>query len=218
MTYPADQWNLTLAPLTAVENDANPSCPFSTQVSISNSGGYVATLTTFYAGTVNLSKRSADIGNLPRLQAWGVLQGTLCLNATPPASEYIYALLDNGSVQQNQLNFVKATAAPGTLAVSPASVSLTAIDPSQSPQATINVNLSDKSQAWTATVYPLNRTAGWLSASQLSGVGPGTITLTASGFGYAPGAYRAMVTIQSPNSTPQFVTIPVMFVLAPIPA
>src|SRR5262249_21671402 len=71
---------------------------------------------------------------------------------------------------------------------------------------------------WTATVYPANRTSGWLSASQLAGTGPTQITLTASGFGFAPGAYRAWIVFQSQNSQPQTITVPVMFVLGANPA
>ena len=75
------------------------------------------------------------------------------------------------------------------------------------------MNLSDATQPWTAAIFPGNRTTAWLSASKLSGTGPGQIVLTASGAGFAPGAYRATVVIQSPNATPQYINVPVIFVL-----
>ena len=75
------------------------------------------------------------------------------------------------------------------------------------------MNLSDKTQAWTAAVYPMNRTTSWLSLSQLSGTGSGSITLTANSAGFEPGAYRATIVIQSQNAVPQYINVPVMFVL-----
>jgi uncharacterized protein (TIGR03437 family) len=75
------------------------------------------------------------------------------------------------------------------------------------------VNLSDKTQTWTAAVYPANRTTSWLSLSQLQGTGSGTITLTANGTGFEPGAYRATIVFQSQNAVPQYINVPVMFVL-----
>src|ERR1019366_2563489 len=45
------------------------------------------------------------------------------------------------------------------------------------------------------------------------GTGPATITLTANGAGFEPSAYRATITIQSPNAVPQVLNVPVMFVL-----
>jgi uncharacterized protein (TIGR03437 family) len=108
---------------------------------------------------------------------------------------------------------------PGTLSATPSSLSLAGpgvlpgVAPVKPPSATLAVNLSDKTQSWTASIYPANRTSSWLSASQLSGTGPGTITLTANGAGFEPGVYRATIVLQSQNSVPQFVNVPVMFVL-----
>ena len=54
---------------------------------------------------------------------------------------------------------------------------------------------------------------GGLTASQLSGTGSGQIALTASGAGFEPGVYRATVVIHSQNAQPQYINVPVMFVL-----
>jgi len=79
--------------------------------------------------------------------------------------------------------------------------------------ASLSVNLSDKTQSWTASIYPASRTSSWLTASQLSGTGSGVITLTANGAGFEPGVYRATIVLQSQNSVPQYVNVPVMFIL-----
>jgi uncharacterized protein (TIGR03437 family) len=82
-------------------------------------------------------------------------------------------------------------------------------------QATVAVGLSDPAADWTVTVLPGNRTTRWLTVSPLSGRGPGTINLTAQGAGFADGAYRALLVIQSASAMPQTITIPVMFVVGP---
>jgi uncharacterized protein (TIGR03437 family) len=62
-------------------------------------------------------------------------------------------------------------------------------------------------------VFPANRSTAWLSLSQISGTGPAQVVLTANGAGFEPGAYRATIAIQSPNAMPQYIDVPVMFVL-----
>ena len=56
-------------------------------------------------------------------------------------------------------------------------------------------------------------TTAWLSVSQLSGTGPAQITLTALGSGYEPGAYKATIVIQCAGAAPQYIDVPVIFVL-----
>jgi len=209
-----DQFSFTAAPLTVTQNTANTSCPFAVQLNLDNTGGYWDLISTLYAGTVDISSQIAPIFGTTRIQAWAALQGTLCQSGiTPPASEYIYAIRDDGWTQQVQVNLVAAPAKPTTITPSPTAITLAAASASQTAQATLAVGIGDSTQTWTAAVHPANPTAGWLSVSQLSGTGSGQIALTASGFGFEPGVYRAIVTIQSPNAVPQFVNVPVMFVL-----
>src|SRR5262249_49330968 len=49
--------------------------------------------------------------------------------------------------------------------------------------------------------------------SKYSGTGSGQITLSASGTGFEPGVYRAIIVLQSQNAVPQWINVPVMFVL-----
>jgi uncharacterized protein (TIGR03437 family) len=129
---------------------------------------------------------------------------------TPPATSYIEVDGATGFLQEVLVSFVDAPTAPSRVTASPASVKLSSPGPAQ---ATVAVNTADKSQQWTVAVYPANRMAGWLTVTPTSGTGPGTITLTAKGDGYGPGAYPATLVISSPTSIPQTVTVPVMFVL-----
>ena len=100
-----------------------------------------------------------------------------------------------------------------TLGVAPASLSMsTALNAAIPPVQTLSINLSDRNQQWTASVFPANRTTAWLQLSQYSGTGPAQVSMQATGIGFGPGAYRATVIVTSPNSVPQAISVPVMFV------
>jgi hypothetical protein len=210
---PQNQYSFTATPLTVTQT-ANPACQFPVQVNLNDSGGFPNTFIALYAGTQDLVNQLAPVFGTTRLQAWSSLQGTICINGvTPPGSDYIYAIRDDNFAQQIQVNFAPPPANPTTISVSPSTIALSAATVSQTAQATLNITIADTSQPWTATIYPANRTSGWLSATQLSGTGSGQIVLTASGFGFEPGAYRAWIVIQSQNAQAQTVSVPIMFVL-----
>jgi uncharacterized protein (TIGR03437 family) len=212
-TPPQNQYAFTVTPQTVTQT-SNPSCQFPVQLNLNDEGGFLNSYQTLYAGSVAIPNQLVPIFGTARLQAWGSLQGTLCLNGiTPPAREYIYAIRSDNLVQQTVVDFAPPPASPTTIAASPASINMSSPSVSQPAQATLNLAIGDKTQQWTATVYPANRTSGWLSASQLAGTGPAQITLTASGFGFEPGAYRAWIVFQSQNAQPQTITVPVMFVV-----
>lgn len=157
-----------------------------------------------------------------RLEAWGGVQGTICYSGiTAPSSTPTYLLVEtaSGDLQEIALYFTGPPANPTTLSAAPANVTLSA--PAVSPNAgastpataTLAVGIADKTQSWTAAIYPNNRTTAWLTLSQYSGTGPATVTLTANGAGFEPGAYRATIVIQSPNALPQYIDVPVLFSL-----
>jgi uncharacterized protein (TIGR03437 family) len=217
-TATQNQYSLTVTPVTVTQNTANASCQFPLQLSLDDSGGFANLFTSLFAGTSDLSSQFDSVFGTTRLAAWGSIQGTLCLNGiTPPAREYVYAIRSDGFAQQTLVNFVNAPTNPIVISAAPASIGMAAASVTQLAQATLSVGISDKTQQWTAAVYPDNRTAGWLTLSQLTGTGPAEITLSASGYGYSPGAYRALIVIQSANSVPQFINVPVMFVLGAAP-
>ncbi len=210
--------NVNATPLTAVQNPANAACPWSVQMNIDDQGGYgIYLLSYLLVGGVDMSAQIPAIFGTTRMDAWGGLQGTLCFsNITPPATDAIYVQLSNGAFENVSVSFASPPPNPGTLSVSPAAVSIAGAPPSDfiaGTTAKLTVNLSDKTQQWTAAVYPMNRTTSWLSLSQLSGNGPASITLTANSTGFEPGAYRATIVIQSQNAVPQYINVPVMFVL-----
>jgi uncharacterized protein (TIGR03437 family) len=217
-----DYFNLNATPLTAVQNPANAACPWSVQLNVDDLGGYgVNIIETLASGNVDFSSSIASIFGTRRLDAYGGLQGTLCFSGiTPPATDALYVALSDGANYNLNVSFAGPPANPGTLSTTPTTLSMAgpgivpgaaAVKP---PTASLVVNLSDKTQSWTAAIYPANRTTSWLSASQLSGTGSGTITLTANSAGFEPGVYRATIVLQSQNSVPQYVNVPIMYVFS----
>jgi uncharacterized protein (TIGR03437 family) len=205
-------FDIAATPLTVVQNTAaDPSCQWAVQLNVDDIGGALSLVTALWIGdgSVSLASQIPAIFGTTRLDAWGGIQGTLCFGGiTPPANNAIEVDLSSGAAQQLIVSFAGPPANPGKIAASPASVSF-----ASGGTQTLAVSLSDKTQGWAASVFPANRTTGWLSLSQRSGVGPGQITLTASAAGFAPGAYRATIVLQSPNAIPQTVNVPVMFVV-----
>jgi uncharacterized protein (TIGR03437 family) len=162
-----------------------------------------------YAGSLDITPQIPAIFGTTRLEAWGSLTGTVCFNGIlPPASNYIQVNLSNGDIDQVLVEFANPPANPVTLSATPPQTTLT----DQISQATLSIGISDQTQSWTAAVYPANPTTGWLTVSQLSGAGPATVSLTASGTGFEPGVYRANLVIQSLNAVPQSIMVPIMFV------
>jgi uncharacterized protein (TIGR03437 family) len=205
-------FNLSAIPLTMTKNaNADASCQWSQQLILDETGGFSFRIVGLVAGSIDITDRAQAIFGTMRLAPYGSLQGTLCWSGiTPPATNTVLIALNDefGNTLQTQLNvsFAGPVANPVTLSTSQPSVTL------NGSTAELTLNLSDKTQPWTATVSPGNRATGWLTLSQYAGTGPAQMVLTTSGVGFEPGVYRALITFQSPNAVPQTITVPVMFV------
>jgi adhesin/invasin len=180
-------------------------------LSIDETGGYAFLVTDLIAGSVDIASQIPAIFGTTRLAAYGSLDGTLCWNGieSPANNNVLVQLTDEfGNIFEEELtvSFAGPASIPTTISASPGPLQL-----QQTPVA-FTVGPVDKTQSWTASVFPANRTTSWLTLSQYSGAGPTRITATASGTGFEPGVYRANIVIQSANAVPQFVTVPVMFV------
>jgi len=215
--YPTPEFEdigLRAFPLIVTQDSSNPSCPWPIRLSVDDLGGFTDTITGLFAGGVSYTSQIAAVFGTRRLETLGSLQGTLCLSGvTVPATETIEVDFASGIAQQVTVTLLPPAISPAKISATPSNALLTAT-PGKNGQSTIAVNLTDKGQPWTAAIFPANRTTGWLTTSQLSGTGPGQITLTANSAGYAPGAYRATILLQSPGASPQTVEIPVVFLNA----
>jgi uncharacterized protein (TIGR03437 family) len=212
-TVPQFSTNFTATPLVVAQNlSADPSCQWPVQLNIDEAGGFENEVGALALGGVNLTYQQflASFGTI-RMNAWGGLVGTVCFSGiTPPAADVITLQAFDGP-HQVTVSFTGPPSNSAALSASPAAVTLAATG-AAAASATLSVNLSDKTQPWSASVFPANRTTSWLSLSPHSGTGPGQITLSAAGAGFEPGAYHAVIVIQSLNSVPQFIDVPVMFV------
>jgi uncharacterized protein (TIGR03437 family) len=214
--YGPSEFRLTATPLIVAQNtSANPSCQWAVQLNVDDIGGYGDSfLNSLVVGGIDLTSQILSVFGARHLIAWGGLQGTLCLGGiNPPAADTIFLGKSDGTSQQLTVSFAGAPANPGTISATPTSLNLASAGGSQTAQATLAVNLSDKTQFWTASIFPANRTTAWLTASQLSGIGSGEATVTANPAGFEPGVYRATIVLQTTNVIPQIVNVPVMFVL-----
>jgi uncharacterized protein (TIGR03437 family) len=212
---PGTDFSLSAAPLTVTQNTAaDPSCQWQVQLHVDDvMGGIEDTITGLHAGNVDMTSQIPSIFGTPRLNSWASLQGTLCFSRiVPPTSEVIEVDVDGKLVQQVVVSFAGPPANPTKITSVPTTVNLTTHDTTTPATAMLSIGIADKTQPWTLSLYPANRTSAWLTASQYTGTGSAQIALTASGTGFEPGAYWATVVIQSPNAVPQVVNVPVMFV------
>jgi len=212
-------FNIWAAPLNMHQNTSAASdCQWSQQITIDETQGYNMRMTQLFQGEVDISSQIASIFGTTRLPAWGSMAGTVCWsNVTPPATDQLFAgfLDDSGNQITNEIavTFAGPMTSPARLSASPSSLALKpSLVPTFQPIPTFTVNLSDASQTWTASVFPANRTTNWLQLSQYTGTGSTTVSLQANSAGFEPGAYRATILIQSPDTVPQWVAIPVMWV------
>jgi uncharacterized protein (TIGR03437 family) len=206
---------VSATPLVVAQNPgANPSCQWPVQLNIDEAGGNVGLEeTSLTVGGVDWTSQIPALFGTVRLAPWTDLQGTICLSGIiPPATETIQ-IETSGISQEITVSLAGPAANPTKLSAAPASIAMGAASASQTAQATLAINLADKTAPWTAAVYPANPTTAWLGASQFSGTGPAQIALTASGAGFEPGDYRAILVIQSPSAVPQSIQVPIMFVL-----
>ncbi|HXE62330.1 MAG TPA: protease pro-enzyme activation domain-containing protein [Bryobacteraceae bacterium] len=215
-------FNLWGSPLT-IEQDPAPAtnCLFPQLITLDEITGYELHIVGLLQGSVDIGNSISHVFGTTRLAPWGSLEGKLCWNpAVTPSSDLLLVVMqdDFGDqlAQEINVNFAGLSGGGQRISASPAAVSLTApplIVPG--PPAAVAVQVSDAAQAWTATVFPANRTTAWLSVSRHAGTGPGTITLSASAEGFAPGVYRATIVLESPHAAPEWVAVPVMWVNAP---
>jgi uncharacterized protein (TIGR03437 family) len=213
---------LTSSPSTEVRNPTfDPNCtashPFYQQLDLQEQNGFEVQLTRFLAGGNDLSANIPDWFGSWRLAALGSLQSGICWSTGTLPTTLNYEI-DGVDTNGNTITVTATTpfqgpaSNPGTL-----STSLKAVNLSATPGQTITnnqlaVNVPN-GQAWSLSLFPNNQTTRWLNVYPLSGTGPTTIFLTMYSTGLANGAYTATLVFQSVNTLPQFVNVPVTFVI-----
>ena len=207
-------------PATVLQDlSAEPSCQWSQQLTVEEKNGFTMQLTKLVAGSNDISNQIQQIFGTTHLAPFGGLTGRLCwtgVNGSQTSTLEIDAITETGGVarvtQSQTLRGPAASSIP--LKLSPALLTLSVADSSQTATASLSIDFSGSTtQSWTVLLFPANRATNWLKVSALSGDGPSQLSLTASGAGLANGVYHAAVTVTSMNATPPYVTAEVVFVV-----
>ncbi len=209
--------NLASTPGTVLQNpSADPSCPWLQQLTVQELSGYTMELTKLTAAGIDLSSQIQQIFGTTRLAAYGSLEGGVCFaDVRPPVTQnyQLNATTDQGVGISTTMSasFAGPVASPATPTVSPSSATIQA--PSgASGDAALALNFGGAATPWTVTLLP-GRSAGWLTVSPLSGTGAAQLSLHASGAALENGVYVATLVVQAVNALPQYINIPVAFVL-----
>ncbi len=209
---------LTVSPSIMQQNPgADPSCQWSQQLTVQETGGYQTTLATFVEALNPLSSAAlSEFFGTTRLAPWGVLTGTACYAAptVPPAIGYTLTGVSEIGALVGAFaggSFAPAATAPAAFATSSPTVSIAVPAGTQTGAASVGLTFSTGSPLWTAVLIPAS--PKWLSVSSLSGAGNTTLQLTASAAGLSNGVYHAILSIQAQNVLPQSIQVPVTFVV-----
>jgi uncharacterized protein (TIGR03437 family) len=191
--------------------------PYYQQLNLEEQNGYEVQLTRFLAGGHDLTSDIQPWFGSLRLAPFGSLTAGICWSIPNPETlSYEVDGTDTAGhtiVATLSVPFQSPASSPGALTVSKSSVTMSA-SATESAAATVNVNVPS-GQPWTASVFPASQKSGWLVVFPTSGTGPGTVYLVAAAPGLANGAYTTTLVLQSPNTTPQFVNVPVTFTIGP---
>jgi len=209
---------LTSSPATVLQNAnaSDPKCQYYQQVNLQEQNGFEVQLTRFAAAGFDLTSDIQPWFGSWRLAPLGTLQAGLCWPSVSPPATFSYEIDGTDTtghkiVATASVPFQGPASNPGALSVSPASVTMSA---SSSQTATSSVKVTvPTGQQWTVSVFPANQRTSWLVVFPLSGTGPATVNLVASAAGMSNGAYTATLVVQSTNTIPQFVNVPLTFTI-----
>jgi uncharacterized protein (TIGR03437 family) len=208
---------LASAPATVQQNPAaGPSCQWSQQLILQEQLGFEVQLTRFLAGGVDRTSQIQQLFGTTHLAPLGMLQASICWPgpAAPPATTFEVDGTDQTGFPVTatvQATYAGPASSPSALSIAQNAVTVSAPAASASASATLNVNFAG-SGAWNASVVPANRSTTWLTAKTVTGASP-QVMLQASAAGLAPGVYNATLLIQAANSVPQFIEVPVVFLV-----
>jgi uncharacterized protein (TIGR03437 family) len=204
---------LASAPAAVQQNPAAASgCQWSQQLILQEQLGFGIQLTRLLAGGADWSSKIQQLFGTTHLAPLGVLQASICWPgpAAPPATTFEVDGTDQTGFPVTataQVTYAGPAQSPAALSVSQNSVTISA-PASASAFTALNVNFAG-SGAWTVSVIQSYRSAAWLTVSTTSN----QVTMLASSAGLSPGVYNATLLIQAANAVPQFVEVPVVFLV-----
>jgi len=203
----------------ALSPGADPACPIPLPLTVQENGGFPMLLTSLSLSGASFARQIQQTFGTTRLAPYGALQGTLCLPGTTATGNKTLQLVST-SVELGitvtstlAVTIVAGSAGQTPITAAPPAVTMPVASASQNASATVTIGFTGASPAWTATVSPANAASAWLAVSPLSGSGPASLQIQATGAGLSKGAYRAVISIQSTAANPQTLDVPVTFVV-----
>src|SRR5262249_46528338 len=153
-TGPRQNFNLNVTPLVVTQNPAaDPSCQWSAQVNIDETGGFANAINNFLIGNVSYLPRVPFVFGTERMDVFGAAQRTVCFNdVTAPANQFVYVSTSSGVLQQVEVAFTGPPANPTKLSATPATVKLSAPSATQATTSTLSIALGDQTQQWSAAI------------------------------------------------------------------
>jgi uncharacterized protein (TIGR03437 family) len=209
---------LVSAPATVQRNAAaDPGCQWSQQLILQENLGFTVQLTRLLAGTADWTARIQQFFGTTRLAPFGMLQARVCwpgASAPPPVTFEVDGADQTGVpvTATAQVTYAGPAANPAALSVAQDTVTLAAPDASAFASASLKVNLAG-SGAWTVSVLPAGQSSAWLTATLLTSASSRQVMLLASAAGLSPGVYNATLLIEAADAVPQFVEVPVVFMV-----
>ncbi|MGA2267957.1 MAG: protease pro-enzyme activation domain-containing protein [Bryobacteraceae bacterium] len=217
---------LTSAPGTVVQySNGYSQCPqgfrqWFQRLNLQEQNGYEVVLTKFVAGGFDLTDSIASWFGSWRLAPLGALYAGICWpdGTLPTTMSYEIDGTDtagNAIVATASVPFrAPVSGGGGALSVSPTSASMSVSGAAGNQPATSSINVTvPTGQQWSVSVFPANQQTQWLVVYPLSGTGPAKINLVASSPGFGNGAYTATLVVQSVDTVPQAINVPVQFTI-----
>jgi hypothetical protein len=213
--------SLASVPVTVHQDpSASPDCQWTQNLVLQELNGHNVQLQHFLSAGADYSSQIQAFFGSNQLPAYGFLEAGVCWTGiTPPENITIEmdGTDDTGKLitTTTPVLFDVPSTSGSVLSVDNSNVALSVSDPSQSTSTQIQVNVAN-GQQWVARIFPANQQGSWLTANPLSGIGPGSVTVSVSGTPYqgptlTNGTYNGSLVIESENSRPQFINIPVTF-------
>jgi uncharacterized protein (TIGR03437 family) len=211
--------SITASPSTVQQNpQADPSCQWSTTVTVQELSGYQVTLLT--APVAGLLSDPSQAFGTARLAPRGMLSGTVCIgNATAPSAKFVTlaGLAENGAAVAAPLSVTLAPPSPNPARFTTSAAPVTiAADSTQAGSGTVALSFDSGSPAWNVAVLPA-AARKWLKVSAASGSGNATLSLEALGDGMGKGVYYATLAVSASDALPQSIEIPIIFVIGASP-
>ena len=192
---------LTLTSLPSTVPQTSGSCPWQHRLVVQEQDGFAVQLISLIVGGADESNQIQQLFGTTSLAPFGMLQASLCENTAGTESYTISGIDQTGSPVSATATTTLAGPASSTAALSAAPQSV-ALSAAAGASATEIVTIAG--QGFTSLILPANQTTAWLKVAT-SGQ---QVTLTASAASLSPGAYSAILVVQTAG---QYVEIPVVF-------